>query len=198
MDSLSEASPSASDTTSPRLISGGRALTIFLLLIAVVGGILLLTRKDHATAPPPTNHHQTETFALTDSQAIARFKQLDRLRIRAYKERDLSLIPLTFVDGSKIARTVVKEIKSLLRQSILPKPNFRTVDLAVTSNTAKRIEIKQRVLVGGRFITQSGQDVTAPSERQRQTINWILKPVDSDWLISSSLIVRAVRAGGPQ
>jgi hypothetical protein len=199
MDSLPEASAPSADAgaASPRLISGGRAIGAFLVLAAVLLGIVLLTRNPDRTTPPTTNHQQSGTFALTDTQAIAKFKELNRLRIRAYKERDLSLVPLVFVPGSSTSNRVIREIRYLVRKSVVPKPNFRTLSLAVVSNHVGSIKIRQRAIVGSRFETESGQDVTAPAKRQKQTIDWELHLLGNQWRISSSVIVKAVAVHGP-
>jgi hypothetical protein len=197
MDSLSEASPSASDTTSPRLISGGRALTIFLLLIAVVGGILLLTRKEHASVPPPTNHHQTETFALTDSQAISTFKQLKRLSMRAYVQRDPSLIPLATISDSPAGRTALREIHQLRVDGVFPKPNFVTRRLTVTENSESIVRIRQILRYDLRFVDQRRRDVTTRNRPQIQTVVWTLKPVETGrWRIFDAVITTSRAVGG--
>ncbi|HEX3327087.1 MAG TPA: hypothetical protein VHV50_08835, partial [Actinomycetota bacterium] len=182
MDSLPEASAPSADAAaaSPRLISGGRAIGAFLVLAALLLGIVLLTRNPDRTTPPTTNHQQSGTFALTDSQAIAKFKELDRLRIRAYVRRDLTLIPLITVPDSPAARSASHEIRRLKADSVIPKPHFLTKRLAVTQNSASSVEIRQVLRYDLHFVDESGHDVTARNRPQRQVILWTLRQTDSN------------------
>jgi hypothetical protein len=195
MDSLPEAATSTDATpATPRTVSGGRALAAFIVLAAILIGILLLARSNHQMDAPP-DHPRSGTFSLTNAQAIAKFRQLNRLRIRAYKQRDLSLVSLAFTAQSQPARTATREIRFLLRKNVLAKPHFRTLNLKVEANDAGSVHIKQSVIVDGRFFTESGRDITAHSQPKRQTINWILTRDGSDWKISSSVVVKAVPIG---
>lgn len=203
MESLHEVSSSSQDAApaSPRPLPGGRAVGVFLVILAVLTSILVFTRSTHQAVTPDNQQKQASTgsssFALTDKQAIAKFQELNRLRLRAYKQRDLSLIPVAFVPNSAISRTVRAEIQMLLRRSVVPRPKFRTLHLRVILNAPAEVQIEQRVLVGGRFVTQSGTNVTVRPARQTQTIHWTLKRRGSEWRISNSLIVKAVPVGGP-
>jgi hypothetical protein len=196
MDSFRETAPAPDATSaSARLISGGRALGAFLVLAALLVVIALFARgKDHAPASP-TQQARSATVSLTNSEAIAKFKELNRLRIRAYKERDLSLVPLAFVADSAPARTATREIRFLLRRRVLAKPHFHTLALSVQANHPDSVRIRQSVVVDGRFSTESGKNVTAPSRPKRQTINWVLSRDGSEWKISSSVVVEAVPIG---
>ncbi|MEA2509065.1 MAG: hypothetical protein QOG21_1147, partial [Actinomycetota bacterium] len=181
-------SPEAS-TAAPRLISGGRAIGAFIVLAAVLAGILLFTRRDHQTTPPVTNHAQSAVLSLTNAEAKAKFKELNQLRIRAYVQRDLTLVPLVAVPGSRAARTATREIRRLRADSVIPRPNFLTKRLTVANNSASKVQIRQVLHYDLRFVDEDGNDVTGRDRPQRQVILWTLRKSESgDWLISDGVI----------
>jgi hypothetical protein len=189
MDSLPEAATSTDATpATPRTVSGGRALAAFIVLAAILIGIVLLTRSNHQTVAP-RDHGHSGTFSLSNAEAIARFKQLDRLRIRAYVQRDVTLVPLVAVPNSRAARSAIREIRRLRADSVIPRPNFRTKRLTVKAATATEIQIRQVLRYDLRFVDGHGNDVTARDRPQRQVILWTLRKSDSgDWLLSDGVI----------
>jgi hypothetical protein len=150
---------------------------------------LLLTREDEAEEPSAPD--RGPAFALTDEEAIERFRELDRLLTEAYRSRDLSDVSLILAPGSPIARTVVDEIMDLKRRSIIAEPLFETRTVRILEKSEDQIVLQQVVVSDARFVTESGKDVTKPRTPELQTVNWTLQRVDSKWLLFDSVIVNA-------
>jgi hypothetical protein len=172
---------------SARAMSPIAAFVILLAVVAAVFGVWLLTREDEPTRTQPD---RGPGFALTNEEAIERFKELDAMRLRAYRQRDLSLLSQIFVPDSAIARRVSHEIRRLIRVDVLDRPALRTERLEVISNTPTEIVVQQTVVEKSRFLHESGEDVTVDPAHQRLVIDWHLALVDSRWLIQSAFIVK--------
>src|SRR5688500_8423434 len=76
---------------------------VVVLVLLLAGGLLLYFAKD--SDEPKTTGNQappiSNNFALTDTEALARFYELKKLDSRLFRERDLSLISVTYTaDGS--------------------------------------------------------------------------------------------------
>jgi hypothetical protein len=178
---------------SARAMSPIAAFVILLAVVAAVFGAWLLTREDE---PTPTQRDRGPGFALTNEEAIERFKELDRLLTNAYRDRDQSLISLILAPDSPIKRTVVDEITNLKRKGIVPKPQFETRSVRVVDRSDDQIILQQVVVSDARFVTKSGRDVTKPRQPELQTVNWTLQLVQSKWLLFDALIIDAEPIGG--
>ena len=129
-------------------------------------------------------------FSLTDEQAIARFEELDELRVRAYKNADVGMVS-NFAGPGQFKDQVLDELQELQREGVTASPIFKTEELTVTSNSADRIQLRQVVIFDARFFDKKGNDVTDESGRERLTVLWQLASTDQGWLISESNIVDA-------
>jgi hypothetical protein len=195
MDSLPEASaPSTdADATSPRLISGSRAIGAFIVLAAMLLGIVLLTRNPDQTTPPTTNHQQSGTFALTDSQAIAKFKDLNRLRIEAFRHRDASLIAQVLTSDSPLRVKALREIARLRADGVLDRTTFRIRNVRTRSNAPNQIVLREVEVERPRFVTETGKDVSRLHISVVATVDWTLRKDGLEWKIFDSSSVRAHR-----
>jgi hypothetical protein len=173
---------------SARAMSPIAAFVILLAVVAAVFGAWLLTREDE---PTPTPQDRGPAFALTNEEAIERFVELEALYLRAYRQRDLSLLSRIYVPGSRIETTVAREIRKLIRADVLPRPTLQTEQLEVVTNESSDITVRQTVEESSRFVHESGKDVTGEPGHQRLVIDWSLKLVGSRWLIADSLIIEA-------
>ena len=174
--------------------SAASPVRVFLALMAVlvvVGAVVLITRDDDPPEPTPTES-PSPNFALTDAEAIARFKELRDLHLSAYRDRDISLLPLVFTRDSNIGQTVRKEIQSLLRDGVVPKPRYETQMLSVRVNTASEIRLVESVRFRARFFDEKGNDVTVGRKEEMQIIEWVLRPQESVWLIHASKITKSM------
>jgi hypothetical protein len=175
-------------TEPARTLSPIAAFLILLAIGAVALGAFLLTREDDAE---PAARDRGPAFALTDEEAIERFKELDELRLRAYRERDLSLLSRVFVPGTAIEHRVANEIRDLIRSDVTDRSVFNTERLETISNRQSHVTVRQVVVEEIRFVDESGEDVTAAPVHERLWIDWYLERVDSEWLVSNAVIIKA-------
>jgi hypothetical protein len=173
--------------------SGGlspvKAFFALLALLVAIGGLFLLTRPTDESNPGPAP--RSDNFALTDAEAIERFKELDARVLSAYEAVDPSLLSGTFTPTSPMRSTVAKELRTLKREGVHSESRFDTQSLSVVSNGESTIQIRQIVVVHPKFVTESGKDVTTNGKVERQTVDWTLHRFESEWLLHSSLIVDA-------
>lgn len=195
LDSLPEAARTSPDTgaTPPRLISGGRALVAFVLLAIALIGILLFTRNHDQPTPSTTNHSQSGTFSLTNSEAIARFNELNRLRIIAFRHRDASLLAQVLTSDSPLRRRAYRDIAGLRADGVFDKTKFQTQRIQMRSNTPSQIVLRQVEIESPRFVTEAGKDVSRMHISVVATIDWTLRKEGSAWKIFTSSSVGAHR-----
>lgn len=173
--------------------SGLRPVVAFLLLlvvIAIIGVVALLTRAD--PAPPGTTESRAEpTFALTDEEAITRFKELHQLELTAYRNADPSLVDEVFTPDSPIAPTVRREIRILVRDDVVARPEYSNQSISVLRTSYTEIEFEQVATVESHFFGPDGREITTDDAHQRQTIRWTMRLVDSSWLLHDAVITKA-------
>ena len=63
-------------------LSPTKAFAVLLALAAAAGAFLFFTTPDDPSPTTPTTIPESTNFALTNEEAIARFKELDALRLR--------------------------------------------------------------------------------------------------------------------
>ena len=178
---------------------GADPVRVFLILAAfmtAIGAFLWLTRSDPIPESPANATAPTESpdFSLTDEEAIARFKELDELSQLIYRERDQSLIPEVYIDGSRIAETVRNEVRRMARDGVYSATRFKTLTVEVTINTPSLIRLEQVVVVTPRFMSDSGDEVTGKERAQKQTVKWALKLEGQKWQIESATITSSEQA----
>lgn len=170
-------------------LSPAKAFFALLALLVAIGGLFLLTRptEDTESGPAP----KSDSFALTDAEAIERFKELDARVLSAYEDVDPTLLSRTFTPTSPMKSTVTKELRTLKREGVHSESRFDTQSLSVVSNSESVIQIRQIVVIHPKFVTESGKNVTTNDRVERQTVEWTLHRVESEWLLHRSLIVHA-------
>ena len=171
----------------PRGMNPIKVFVALLVFLVAVGGAVLLTRPD--PAPPPTATDEPN-FTLTDSEAIARFKELDALRIRAYEERDVSLIDEFLTSDSPIRERVIREITRLRRDGAAPRISLTTEHLSIRSNTGESIELTH-TFVWDVLFTRGGRDVTTRGGKERQVVEWRLQRSGARWLLHDAVVIEA-------
>ena len=166
--------------------SGGRPLPpvkAFVMLIGVLvvaGAGLWLLRPEAETGP--AGLPESDNFALTNAEAIHRFKQLDELRLQAYEKRDASLIRSITTEDSALRQVGVSEIAQLIDDKVFSRTTFDTKSLTVSTNTGNRIVLRQVVAENPRFVTAKGEDITT-SAPVRRTVQWTLDREGAEWLL---------------
>jgi hypothetical protein len=164
-----------------------------LLALAVAAGLVLMlmtpvTVTEHPSATTPT---AKPDYSLTNAEAIARFKELDELRLDAYSRRNAELIEQAFTNESPIASRIRSEIRDLRVDGVLSKTSFETRSITVAMNAANLIRLHQIVVIRPRFVTESGRDVTKKHVTERQEIRWTLKRDQGDWLLHDAVVTKS-------
>jgi len=173
-------------------VSPVKAFAIVAGILVAVGATWYLTASNGtpSTTLDPAPSAEPD-FSLTDEEAIARAKELERLVLRAYTERDLSLLPDIYSAESKLLGKVRKEIQYLLRRDIKPQAHFNLLEMDVQKNTAQEIVLVERAEFDTRFFDASGRDVTRSGRPELQTTRLTLRLQRDEWLIFDSVITHA-------
>ena len=167
---------------------GADPVRVFMILTAIlvaIGVVFWLTRSDPLsdTQANATSPNESPDFSLTNEEAIARFKELDEIRLQALRDRDASLLPLAFTrDGQAITR-LQKSISQLRDDQVLFRSKYKTESIQVIMNSSGTIEVAQVVVVTPHFKSEKGEDVTGKRFSERQVSEWVLQRRGDQWLI---------------
>jgi RNase P/RNase MRP subunit p29 len=176
--------------------SGGlspvKAFFALLALLVAIGGLFLLTRPTDESEPGPAS--RSDNFALTDTEAIERFKELDGLQIRALRQRDETLLGRVYTSDSPLMSSVTKSIRTLKRESVFDRSQDETRSLLVIENGQDEIRLRQEVVVMPKFVDESGRDVTINSRTELQTVEVTLRRDLDQWLIHDAVITETEKA----
>ena len=166
-------------------------IKVFAVLIGLVAAIVIVAEVARDDAPPvaPQRTASPADFSLTNSEAIARFKELDALRYRAYTERDVTLIPLYMTSDSPLRRVGYREIRQLINDRVLFRPTVDVKNLRVLSNTPRQIVVRQVVIEQPKFVSEAGKDVSSSQNKIHQTIDWTLRLEGTEWKIFQAKVV---------
>ena len=187
-ESSRRATPASPEAEARGPVSPLRAFGILAILIAIVAGAGLIAVSNDDSDPEP-RFSEGNNFALTDAEALERFRELDSRRLQAYEERDSSMIRLIVTSDSPLNDIARREIAKLRADNIFSRTTFFTTDLEVLSNTPQEIRIIQEVRQEPRFITESGKDVTASNETLIREILWVLRREHDEWKIFNSEVL---------
>lgn len=172
---------------------GRSPIVVFLVLLALVLAVAVVaavTRKPpeaDATAEPIEHTN----FALTDAEAIARFKELYGVALRAGRQRDLSLTGEAFAPASPAMRRAVHSIKNLLSDKVIDLTRTKIISLDLVSNSETRIVVREVGLLFPCYVTESGRVVTTDDALVREITDWSLVPDGSLWRIFDGSFVHA-------
>jgi hypothetical protein len=128
--------------------------------------------------------------SLTRAQAVARYRALDALRLRAYRERDVSLFSAYLTPDSGLHEVGRKEIGRLRADEVVMRPRARTRRINVRSLHRRVIVVRHVSVQDPRFYS-SGRDITIDPQANLVTTDWMLRPTNGVWKIFNSR-VRAV------
>ncbi|MDQ3645960.1 MAG: hypothetical protein M3345_03395 [Actinomycetota bacterium] len=182
------------EPTEARSGSGAPPLKTFLLILAavcLVAGALYLSLARERSTPTTAAESPSGEFALTDAEAIARFKELESLQLRAYRQRDLSFLDAVFTPETPMRAAAQREISQLLQKDAFTRTRFQTQDISVISNTHTEIILKQSVIVHPKFVDTKGRDITVNPVVDHRVVHWTLLRVGDRWLLHRALIVSA-------
>jgi hypothetical protein len=173
-------------------LSPAKAFFALLALLVAIGGLFLLTRPGDDPNPGPAP--KSDNFALTDAEAIVRFKELDELQIRALRQRDETLLGQIYTPNSPLVSSVAKSIRTLIRESVFDRTRDETKRLSVIENGQDEIRLRQEVVVRPKFVDESGRDVTINPRTELQTVEVILHRDFDQWLIHDAVITQVEKA----
>ena len=179
-------------------------LGTFAGLLALLAVALFLARS--TADPPPLAEPQGSSAArpepairslaseaapsLTRAQAVARYRALDALRLRAYRERDVSLFSAYLTPDNGLHEVGRKEIARLRADGVVMRPRARTRRISIRSRHRRLIVVRHTSVQAPRFYS-SGKDITIDPQANLVTVDWFLRPSGGAWKISNSR-VRAV------
>jgi len=145
-----------------------------------------------AAQPEPAVRNDAPRTApsLSRAQAVARYRALDALRLRAYRERDVSLFSAYLTPGSGLHEVGRKEIGRLRADEVVMRPRARTRRISIRSLHRRVIVVRHVSVQDPRFYS-SGRDITIDPQANLVTTDWMLRPTNGVWKIFNSR-VRAV------
>jgi hypothetical protein len=190
--SLTKPAPPRSGALSPV-----QAFLLLLGALLVIFAIFMLTKPERPQPSPgagPRSDPPATSKSLPDDQAISVFKELHGLLVRAYRERDKSLIPRYVVAGSPMRAAGAREIDQLLEDKVTVNPRFQTRSLQIVSNDSEQIIVRQLVLQDPLFNKESGQRLKTKEAPKFLTVNWTLVKPRDQWKFRESTVVKASKS----
>ena len=167
-------------------LSPGKAFLLLASLLLVAGAVLYFTKPDPTGAEKHAGLAESEDFALTDEEALARFRELDRLRLLAMHKRDKSLVASILTSDSPLIRLAYRDINRLRHDGIVVDSNFRTIDLHVLNNTAAAIVVEQEVRQNPHFYSARDGKLRNQPRAVLRRIRWTLRREGATWKIYDS------------
>jgi hypothetical protein len=181
------------DTPDSTPLSPIKVFVGLVVLLIVAGTIAYVTKPEANVQNSKAGLPESNNFALTDAEAIARFKELDAIRLRAFQDRDPSVIPNYVTSDSPLTSNLYADIDKLLVKKVVFDPNLTTKDLVVRSNTSDRIVIRQQAIEAPIFRSEKGEILSKDRARLALTVEWVLEREDSAWKIYESTVVSSQR-----
>jgi hypothetical protein len=165
-------------------LSPAKAFFALLALLVAIGGLFLLTRPGDEPNPGPAP--KSDNFALTDAEAIERFKELNSTAVEAIQKRDASLLRETFIGSSPAMERASDAIRRLQRNDVLDRSKVEIIAVTVVKNSGEAIGLRVADRLFPCFLTESGEDVsTGPNAIEGVSV-WTLRLEESLWKIYDS------------
>ena len=173
-------------------------LVAFAILMALVaaGAAYALTRPTTATPDPVTAPEPSPTpsdHQLTDAEAIARFKELDAVRVQALEKRTVRSLAEVATRDSPVVDRLKKTVADLRRNEVVVDELWRIRRVRVAENTSTQIRLVVNGVSNARFFDEAGDEVTEQSRRQFQTVECTMRLVASNWLLHDCTITAVGR-----
>jgi hypothetical protein len=182
----------AQDSTTQEPIQSVSPLKAAIALLGLLGAALLgwyLTRPD-APAVPGTADGPAQAATLTEAEAIKEFERLFTLNIRAYRERDESLVRLYAAPDAPKLLEAHEEIRQLLRDGVLDRTRFKHLSIDVTALSSNEVVLTHIFEEAPRFVDEAtGRDVTASSKPRRITMRWVMRRYPTGWLLYRGAVI---------
>jgi hypothetical protein len=180
-------------------LSPVRAFVVLAIVLTILVGIGLIATSNKDAVPDDQPIPETKNFALTNKQAIARFKQLKELGLRATQQADPSLVSSVFAAGSPLEERSIRIIQELRRDQVKDMIRYESLNVEVTSNESNLIRIRETRKLYPCFVTPTGRDVTKSPKVVRQVIMWEMTLVGSEWRLARADLLddKRLRANAP-
>jgi len=161
------------------------AALAIIAIAGVIAGAIIFTMDDGAPGAPPTSSNNgAGAPTLTDQEAIDRYLELERLVIRAYRDVDLSLLPLIYAPDSPTRELVNRELNDLRDDSAKLVLRRQTEAIEVVSRSRDEIILRQEVVVSARLRPVGDVKVRARYHDQRRVLRVIIRYAEpGGWLI---------------
>ncbi len=174
-------------------VSPAIAFSMLAILVAVIAAAVFLTRPDTEVQAAATNPTSTSpNFALTNEEAIARFKELSQMLHQAYAMHDPTRLDHLYTDASPVRELAGEELRQLNRDQVSDVSTYKTLRVEVVANTDDSIRLREVVMVKPRFVDRAGKDVTtSKSDRIREVVEWTLRPEGGIWLIHDAVVEKS-------
>jgi hypothetical protein len=172
-------------------VPGLSPVRAFFLLAAVAAVIplgIFATRDEAAPSEPPAAVRSPD-YSLTDAEAVAEFERLNEQLMEAYRERDITLAEQIFTSDSPMLPRVRKEIRQLVRSSVVSLTHFELDAMQVLMNAPERIVFRRAERLYPRFRTDSGDDATGDAKPERRTVQWEMRQETGLWLLHNAVVV---------
>lgn len=170
----------------------------FFLLAAVAGAIPLgiFATRDEAVPSEPPAAVRSPDYSLTDAEAVAEFERLNDQLMEAYRERDITLAEQIFTSDSPMLPRVRKEIRTLIRESVVSLTRFEPVSTRVLQNSPGDITIERIEVLHPSFRSERGKDVSRSTTPEQQQIEWSLRLEVAEWRLHDAVVTNRRTLGG--
>ena len=181
-------------------LSPVRAFLLLMALLVLAGVILLLTTRPERAEPirmersqaagetgaPQENPESRTKQHPTKAEAKKIFQDLQGLVYKATRKRSLSILTKALAPGGTSFKPASESIRKLLRDDVLDKTKFRSIDVRVLKVRKGQIRVKEERRLLPCFVTEGGVDVTRGPPAVKQVTLWALHRFGQNWLIESA------------
>lgn len=181
------------DAAEARPLSPQRAFAVLVVAIAITSALGTFGSRAADTPLAPTTIPDSDDFGLTDAEAKNRFRALNARLMRAYRQRDPSLVSTSFTADSPLHAKAFDDIQMLEQDNVLFRPHQKIERIFIGENTPTRITIRSVVRQRARFVTEAGEDVTTYRGVSILVVRWVLKKENGDWRLHDSEQIRVRR-----
>ncbi|MFN2488843.1 MAG: hypothetical protein ABR529_03710 [Actinomycetota bacterium] len=185
---------------SPRARGALPPVLTFFALVAIVGVVTLLASMDpgrniggSALGRAESASARPKVAPVAEDDALREFRALEDLWVRAYRQRDETLVKLFAApDAPTSFGAIGAEIRQLRNDGVLYRTRLSQQELELVSGDATGITLEEHVTRTSRFIDErTGRDITQRREPQRLTIEWTIRRYPEGWRIFKSVITAA-------
>ncbi len=183
-------------------VSPVRAFLLLLALLVGAGLVLWMTTRPERAEPIRMAPSQgAGGNGVTDEQPEGRakerptkaeaknlYRELQELVQNATRKRDLSILSVAVSPRGTSFKPASESIRKLLRDDVLDRTTFRSIDVTVLKVGKKQIRVKEERHLSPCFVTEGGVDVTQGPPAVRQVTVWSLHRFGREWLIEGAKV----------